>query len=90
MIFVENLYIQKVFSIHSRACAGSVHETYLDILKRLHLQHFILVEVNGARSYLDLSNAPFALWNLADLAKVCMYVTQDFSVLKSPLTFIVC
>ena len=34
----------------------------------------ILVEDNGARSLLDLSNSPFIWWNLADLDK------NDFNV----------
>ena len=58
----------------------------------LHLR-VILAEVNGTKSHLDLSNLPFALYNLADLAKICILRTKDYyfvSELKSALIFTVC
>ena len=32
----------------------------------------IFTEASGSTSHLDPSNLPFALWNLADLAKICI------------------
>ena len=43
----------------------------------------ILVDANGTRSDLDLSNSPFTLWDLVDLAKICMSRTKGYFVLKS-------
>ena len=39
------------------------------------------ITANGTRSHLDFSNAPFALWNSTDSAKICTRRTQDYSVL---------
>ena len=40
----------------------------------------IHVEANLTRSHLDLLNSPFALWSLADVAKIWMQRTQNYVV----------
>ena len=47
-------------------------------------------EAKGTRSHLDLSNSPFTLEKLADLAKICMLKNPRLFSIKIVFSIFVC